>query len=104
MDLQQVQNIIDQGEGLRIEFKEATDSVPRSFYETVVSFSNTDGGTILLGVDDNKDVKGINPAAVTKLQKDIITALNSRECINPPVYVQPFMVEHPDGLPSIFRK
>jgi ATP-dependent DNA helicase RecG len=97
MDLQQVQKIIDQGEGLRIEFKEATDTVPRSFYETVVSFSNTDGGTILLGVDDNKTIKGINPAATTKLQKDIVTALNSRECINPPVYVQPFVVEHPDG-------
>lgn len=103
MDLQQVQKIIDQGEGLRIEFKEATDTVPRSFYETVVSFSNTDGGTILLGVDDNKVVKGINPAAATKLQKDIVTALNSRDCINPPVYVQPFTVEHPDGLIMVLQ-
>ena len=103
MDLQQVQKIIDQGEGLRIEFKEATDTVPRSFYETVVSFSNTDGGTILLGVDDNKVVKGINPAAATKLQKDIVTALNSRDCINPPVYVQPFTVEHPDGVIMVLQ-
>lgn len=103
MDLQQVQKIIDQGEGLRIEFKEATDTLPRSFYETVVSFSNTDGGTILLGVDDNKVVKGINPAAATKLQKDIVTALNSRDCINPPVYVQPFTVEHPDGLIMVLQ-
>lgn len=103
MELQQVQKIIDQGEGLRIEFKEATDTVPRSFYETVVSFSNTDGGTILLGVDDNKVVTGINPAAATKLQKDIVTALNSRDCINPPVYVQPFTVEHPDGLIMVLQ-
>lgn len=103
MDLQQVQKIINQGEGLRIEFKEATDTVPRSFYETVVSFSNTDGGTILLGVDDNKVVKGINPAAATKLQKDIVTALNSRDCINPPVYVQPFTVEHPEGLIMVLQ-
>ena len=39
---QQVEYIIDQGEGLRIEFKEATNSVPNDMYETVVSFSNTD--------------------------------------------------------------
>lgn len=103
MDIQQVQKIIDQGEGLRIEFKVAIDTVPSSFYETVVSFSNTDGGTILLGVDDNKIVKGINPAATTKLQKDIVTALNTRDCINPPVYVQPFVVEHPRGLIMVIQ-
>ncbi|MDR3062500.1 MAG: putative DNA binding domain-containing protein [Dysgonamonadaceae bacterium] len=103
MDLQQLQQIINQGEGLRIEFKEATDTVPGSFYETVVSFSNTDGGVILLGVDDNGIVKGINRDATTKLQKDIITALNSRDCINPPVYVQPFTVEHPDGLVMVIQ-
>ncbi len=103
MDLQQVQKIIDQGEGLRIEFKDATDIVPRSLYETVVSFSNTDGGTILLGVDDNKVVKGINPTSASKLQKDIVTALNSRDCINPPVYVQPFTVNHPEGLIMVLQ-
>ncbi|OJU55145.1 MAG: hypothetical protein BGN96_12480 [Bacteroidales bacterium 45-6] len=103
MDLQQVQQIINQGEGLRIEYKEATDSVPGSFYETVVSFSNTDGGVILLGVADNKTVTGINRAITVKLQKDIVTALNTRECINPPVYVQPFTVEHPDGLIMVIQ-
>lgn len=98
MELAQLTQLINQGEGIRIEFKEAMDSVPSSFYETVVSFSNTDGGTILLGVDDNGDVKGINPAATVKLNKDIITALNTRDCINPPIYVQPFTILHPKGL------
>ncbi len=46
MTEEQLNQIIAQGEGLKIEFKEATDSVPKSVYETVVSFSNTDGGTI----------------------------------------------------------
>ena len=97
MDLKQLQQIINQGEGQRIEFKEATDSLPSSFYETVVSFSNTDGGTLLLGVADNLVVKGIDADSTVKLQKDIVTALNSRDCINPPVYVQPFTINHPDG-------
>src|ERR1035437_1958177 len=97
MDLKQLQQIINQGEGQRIEFKEATDSLPSSFYETVVSFSNTAGGTLLLGVADNLLVKGIDADSTVKLQKDIVTALNSRDCINPPVYVQPFTINHPDG-------
>ena len=103
MESKQLEHIIQQGEGLRVEFKEATDSVPASFYETVVSFSNTDGGTLLLGVDDNGIVKGVNPQAVAKLQKDIITALNTRECINPPIYVQPLTVQHSDGLVMVIQ-
>jgi ATP-dependent DNA helicase RecG len=87
MESKQLEQIIQQGEGLRVEFKEATDSVPASFYETVVSFSNTDGGTLLLGVNDNGIVRGVNPQAVAKLQKDIITALNARDCVNLPLYV-----------------
>jgi len=97
MNLQEIENIIRQGEGLKIEFKEASDSVPKSFYETVASFSNTDGGSILLGVNDNGEVLGIQEGAAVKLQKDIITALNSRDCINPPLYIQPYTVNHPIG-------
>lgn len=97
MTLTDLNLLIQQGEGPKIEFKAASDSVPGSFYETVVSFSNTNGGTILLGVNDAGLVSGIDPAASVKLQKDIITALNSMDCVNPPVYVQPFIVQHPDG-------
>ncbi len=97
MNLEQLQQIINQGEGLKIEFKEATDSIPRSVYETVVSFSNTDGGTILLGVDDHGTVTGIDPAAEMQMQTDLVTALNSSDCINPPLYIRPIPIQHPDG-------
>jgi len=97
MQVDEINYLIRQGEGLKIEFKEAKDSVPHSFYDTVVSFANTDGGTILLGVDDNGKVTGIDPAAKIKLQKDIITAMNSTDVINPPMYVQPILANHPDG-------
>lgn len=103
MELHQLKYIISTGEGLRIEFKEAKSSVPSSFYETVVSFSNTDGGTLLLGVDDNGNVTGIDPNSTVQLQKDIITALNSRDCINPPIYVQPFTIQHPNGLVLVIQ-
>ncbi|MGV8095981.1 MAG: helix-turn-helix domain-containing protein [Mangrovibacterium sp.] len=103
MDLTQLSHIIQQGEGVLVEFKEAINSVPAPFYETVVSFSNTDGGTILLGVDDHGTIIGVNPRLVGKLQKDIITALNSRDCINPPIYVQPFTIQHPDGVVMVIQ-
>ena len=51
MKLDELQYILRQGEGTTIEFKESVDKVPKSLYETIVSFSNTDGGTIVLGAD-----------------------------------------------------
>lgn len=90
--------LIRQGEGLRLEFKAAGNKVPRSFFETVVSFSNTDGGDILLGVEDNGAISGINPTVIDSIQKEIVTALNSNDCINPPLYIQPIRISHPAGL------
>jgi ATP-dependent DNA helicase RecG len=55
-----INKIVAQGEGISIEFKKATDKVPTSLYETVTSFANTNGGIILLGVDDNGEIVGIN--------------------------------------------
>ena len=52
MKVSEIGKILAQGEGISVEFKEAKEKVPASFYETVVSFANTIGGTILLGVDD----------------------------------------------------
>lgn len=95
MTLEQLQYLMDQGEGLRTEFKEAGAGLPRSLYETVVSFANTDGGAILLGVTDHGRVTGIEPDRIDKLKQDLITALKSRDCIDPPLYIEPVAVLAP---------
>lgn len=43
MTKEELNNILSQGEGLRIEFKEARQKVPASLYESIVSFLNTIG-------------------------------------------------------------
>jgi|GEM_PF-262976 len=103
MTQEDIIGIIKQGEGIRIEFKSAANSIPDSLYETVVSFSNTDGGTILIGVSDNGKVEGIREELITKFQKDLVSALNSKDCINPPLYVQPGVEQLPDGLIMVIQ-
>lgn len=40
-------------ESHKIELKKATNELPKSFWETFSAFSNTDGGIIFLGIDEN---------------------------------------------------
>jgi ATP-dependent DNA helicase RecG len=89
-----IQKILSQGEGVSIEFKKAKTKVPSSLYETVVSFANTNGGVILLGVNDDGTVLGIAPELKSQFLKDIATALNSIENINPVMYLNPTAVEY----------
>ena len=59
MTKEEVRHIISQGEGVTIEFKDSRGGLPDSFYESAVSLSNTDGGVILLGVDDDGVIMGL---------------------------------------------
>lgn len=50
--------LINQGEGAKLEYKE--DGVrPESLAKEIVSFANMNGGIILIGVDDNRDISGV---------------------------------------------
>lgn len=53
--------LIHSGENIRVEFKKSTDDITKDVYDTVCSFSNRDGGTIILGVKDNGAILGIAP-------------------------------------------
>ena len=58
MNEREIRKLIDQGEGVRVEFKEA---VPRRLADLAIvacAFANTEGGTILLGVTDNGAIVG----------------------------------------------
>lgn len=48
------------GEGLTLEFKERLDEKNNRLLQSIVAFSNTNGGYILLGVNDNGVIVGLN--------------------------------------------
>ncbi len=81
--------LIHSGENIRVEFKKSTDDITKDIYDTVCSFSNRDGGTIILGVKDNGTILGIAPDAVDRMKKDFVTSINNGQKINPPLYLQP---------------
>ena len=52
-------NLINGGENIQVEFKKSTSEITKDVYDTVCSFSNRDGGTIILGVKDDGEILGI---------------------------------------------
>lgn len=97
IDKEQLHKMVEGGENDRVEFKACSDSIPSSAYETVASFSNTNGGTILLGVNDAGEITGIDENEELKLKNNLVTTLNSPDCIEPPVYVQPQTIDTDQG-------
>ncbi len=58
MNSDDIRQLIAQGEGNTIEFKESL-PVPAELAKAMVAFANTDGGWLLVGVTDRGDVRGV---------------------------------------------
>jgi len=58
MQPRDLKNLIQTGEGTYLEFKKTTPSAAKIARE-IVAFANTDGGKILIGVNDDKTITGI---------------------------------------------
>lgn len=85
MNNEELNIILSGGENSRTEFKEARTALPADVFQTVVSFLNYEGGIIILGANDTGEITGIDPLLVDQVKKDLVTTLNNKEIINPPV-------------------
>ena len=56
MNMQELKELIYQGEKVDMECKKAEKSVPKSAYESYSAFANTKGGYIILGVKEDMKV------------------------------------------------
>ena len=80
-----------------VEFKEARRDVPKSAYETVSAFANTEGGWLVFGVRDGAggfEVVGV--MEVDKVQNDFLSVLRSGQKLNRVVAAKERLIEE-DG-------
>jgi len=81
MDLDSLLAALQLGETQDWEFKSAKGGFPGSFWETYSAMSNTEGGTIVLGVAERNGEAipdGLNPASLAKYQKALWDGANNR--------------------------
>ena len=69
-----LKKLITQGENKRVEFKE---QLPKneSIVKTIIAFSNTSGGKLIVGVNDNREIVGIDDKNIFELQDKIASLI-----------------------------
>ena len=86
MTLEDILSRLDVGEDQDIEFKLAEGGLPRSLWESLSAFANTEGGVIVLGVaekGDGHEVVGVR--SPSKLIKAFWDAHNNRQKLSTPI-------------------
>jgi predicted HTH transcriptional regulator len=58
VDLRVLKELVRQGENKYVEFKLKTNH-PEKIVREMVAFANTDGGKLIVGIGDDKSIKGL---------------------------------------------
>ena len=66
---------INNGEKINVEFKLAFSKLPSSLFETICAFLNRNGGYIFLGINDNKNVVGVDKNNIVQMKKRFYESL-----------------------------
>lgn len=101
MTIDEIKNIIQNGEKIDVEFKESKNALTKDVFDTVCSFNNRNGGHILLGVNDKRDIVGVSEDKVDKVMKEFTTSINNSQKMYPPLYLLPEVFEI-DGKKVIY--
>lgn len=80
MDLKTLKLLVRQGEGSQLEFKLKSNH-PDKIMKEVVAFANSEGGKLILGVADNKELIGLKYAD----EDEYIITKNIEKHIYPPI-------------------
>ncbi len=82
MDCESIKKLISQGEGMSLEFKRCGNQPQQDVFETICSFANRQGGSILLGVLDDGSVEGVPRASATSIERNIINITGNPKMFN----------------------
>jgi len=87
MKPERIREILSQGEGISVEFKECTNELSKSVWETVCSFSNRYGGHLILGANDKGEIIGVNPNSIEQIKKNFSNTANNPQKMSPSLFL-----------------
>ncbi|MCQ2411953.1 MAG: putative DNA binding domain-containing protein [Sphaerochaetaceae bacterium] len=92
MTEEQISKMLSLGESSTVEFKRCGNGFEADTYETVCSFSNRFGGTILCGVQDDGTVIGLPDSNTTSMVRNFITVLSNPNLFQPTLALDPEVI------------
>lgn len=98
MNIETIKQLIQDGEKIDVEFKESRHGLNKDIYDTVCAFNNRNGGIILLGINDVREIVGVDRQLVDKLLKEFTTAVNNPQKMYPPLYLSPQIITVDDKM------
>ncbi len=81
----ELKQIIEAGETFVVQFKRKIESVD-SLEAEIVAFANSDGGHLIIGVNDDKTIAGLNDDEINDYIQKTSNVASQR--VNPPIYPQ----------------
>ena len=73
---------IQAGEGISVEFKRCGSQPRQDTFETICSFANRQGGSVLLGVRDDGAVEGVPEASALSIERNISNVISNPNLFN----------------------
>ncbi|WP_439662319.1 ATP-binding protein [Lentzea sp. HUAS TT2] len=106
MDTSTLQSLIERlrrtgAEMCDVEVKSAAGGLPKSAAESLSAFANTNGGTLVLGLDENDGFRPAQLADAAKLRDDL--AAMASDCLHPPLRIAVDVVEF-EGRPIVLAE
>jgi len=97
MTTDRIRQLLADGEGLTVEYKECVNGLSNSVWETVCSFSNRYGGHLILGATNDGVPIGVNPKAVQQMKQNFANMLNNPTKTSPSLFLSLGEIEM-DGI------
>jgi ATP-dependent DNA helicase RecG len=88
MTAENLERLLQRGEGISIEFKQARRGLPRDVFESVCAFLNRQGGHLLLGASNDGQATGVDEAEADHLQRDFAALSNNPTKLQPPFLLE----------------
>lgn len=91
--IEQVRKILAEGENQYNEFKRSRTELNKNTFDSICAFLNRKGGNLLLGVNDNGEIEGIEESKIQEIVDRLVSLLNNPQKLSPTIYLIPGVVE-----------
>ncbi len=79
VSIERVKSLIKKAkESIHLEYKESRSKLPSNLFETICAMLNREGGDIVLGVDDDGKVTGVEDSKVGLLKTNLVNLSSKR--------------------------